>query len=108
MVRSTDTPGPVDRDATIVVDALLGTGFREPVEGRYAELIATINGQFPRAKVVAVDIPSAMQVRADFTVTFAAPKAEMVLDRARGQRREADCRGHRNPGGISASGSGIV
>ncbi len=80
VVRATDTPGPVDRDATIVVDALLGTGFREPVEGRYAELIATINGQFPRAKVIAVDIPSAMQVRADFTVTFAAPKAEMVLD----------------------------
>ena len=80
VVRAMDTPGPVDRDATIVVDALLGTGFREPVEGRYAELIATINGQFPRAKVVAVDIPSAMQVRADFTVTFAAPKAEMLLD----------------------------
>ena len=73
VVRATDTPGPVDRDATIVVDALLGTGFREPVEGRYAELIATINQQFPRAKVVAVDIPSAMQVHADFTVTFAAP-----------------------------------
>jgi len=80
VVRATDTPGPVDRDATIVVDALLGTGFREPVEGRYAELIATINGQFPLANVVAVDIPSAMQVRADFTVTFAAPKAEVVLD----------------------------
>ena len=80
VVRATDTPGPVDRDATIVVDALLGTGFREPAERRYAELIATINGQFPRAKVIAVDIPSAMQVRADFTVTFAAPKAEMVLD----------------------------
>ncbi len=80
VVRATDTPAPVDRDATIVVDALLGTGFREPVEGRYAELIATINGQFPRAKVVAVDIPSAMQVKADFTVTFAAPKAEMLLD----------------------------
>jgi ADP-dependent NAD(P)H-hydrate dehydratase / NAD(P)H-hydrate epimerase len=80
LVRATDTPGPVDRDATLVVDALLGTGFREPVEGRYAELIATINQQFPRAKVVAVDIPSAMQVRADFTVTFAAPKAEMLLD----------------------------
>jgi hydroxyethylthiazole kinase-like uncharacterized protein yjeF len=80
VVRATDTPGPVDRDASIVVDALLGTGFREPVEGRYAELIGTINHQFPRAKVVAVDIPSAMQVRADFTVTFAAPKAEMLLD----------------------------
>jgi ADP-dependent NAD(P)H-hydrate dehydratase / NAD(P)H-hydrate epimerase len=80
VVRAADTPGPVDRDATIVIDALLGTGFREPVEGRSADLIATINQQFPRAKVVAVDIPSAMQVRADFTVTFAAPKAEMVLD----------------------------
>jgi ADP-dependent NAD(P)H-hydrate dehydratase / NAD(P)H-hydrate epimerase len=80
IVRITDTPGPVDRDATIVIDALLGTGFREPLDGRYAELIATINGQFARAKVVAVDVPSAMRVRADFTVTFAAPKAEMLLD----------------------------
>jgi len=79
-VRVTDPPGPVDREATIVIDALLGTGFHEPLEGRYAELIATINGQFPRAKVVAVDIPSAMQVRADFTVAFAAAKAEMLLD----------------------------
>ena len=80
LVKVTDTLGPVDRDATIVIDALLGTGFREPLEGRYTELIAIINNQFPRAKVVAVDIPSAMQVRADFTVTFAAPKAEMLLD----------------------------
>jgi len=80
VIRIDDPPGPIERDATIVVDALLGTGFREPLEGRYAELIATINQQFPRAKVVAVDIPSGMQVRADFTVTFAAPKAEMLLD----------------------------
>lgn len=80
IMRVTDPPGPIDREATIVIDALLGTGAREPVEGRYAELIAIINGRFPRAKVVAVDIPSAMQVRADFTVTFAAPKAEMLLD----------------------------
>ena len=79
VVRVTDPAGPVDRDATIVVDALLGTGAREPLEGRYAELVRSINQDFPRAKVVAVDIPSAMQVRADFTVTFAAPKAEMVL-----------------------------
>ncbi|MEQ1946457.1 MAG: NAD(P)H-hydrate dehydratase [Bryobacteraceae bacterium] len=68
-----------DRDATIVVDALLGTGFREPVQGRYAELIRCINEDFPAAKIIAVDIPSAMRVRADFTVTFGAPKAEMVL-----------------------------
>jgi len=80
IVKVTDPPNPVDREATIVVDALLGTGFREPAEGRYAELLAAINQQFPRAKVVSVDIPSAMQVHADFTVTFAAPKAEMLLD----------------------------
>ena len=80
VVRVTDRPGPVDREATIVIDALLGTGAREPLEGRYAEFVRCINEDFPRAKVVAVDLPSAMQVRADFTVTFAAPKAEMLLD----------------------------
>jgi hydroxyethylthiazole kinase-like uncharacterized protein yjeF len=79
VVRVTDPPGPVDREATIVVDALLGTGARELLEGRYAELVRAIHHDFPRAKVVAVDIPSAMQVRADYTVTFAAPKAEMLL-----------------------------
>jgi ADP-dependent NAD(P)H-hydrate dehydratase / NAD(P)H-hydrate epimerase len=79
IVRVTDLPGPVDREANIVVDALLGTGFREPLEGRYAELIHSINHDFPRAKVVSVDIPSAMQVHADYTVTFAAPKSEMLL-----------------------------
>ncbi len=79
VVRVADPRGPVDREATIVVDALLGTGARELLEGRYAELVDSINHDFPGAKVVAVDIPSGMQVRADFTVTFAAPKAEMVL-----------------------------
>ena len=59
-------------------------------------------GSFPRAKVVAVDIPSAMQVRADFTVTFAAPKAEMVLDPRAGNAGKADCCGHWDPGGIFA------
>jgi hydroxyethylthiazole kinase-like uncharacterized protein yjeF len=67
-------------DATVVVDALLGTGFRGEVEGAYAELIRSINEDFPHAKIVAVDIPSAMQVRADITVTFAAPKVEVVMD----------------------------
>jgi len=79
VVNVTDAEAAYDRDATVVVDALLGTGFREPVEGRYAELIRAINEDFPRAKVVAVDLPSAMLVRADYTVTFAAPKAEMLL-----------------------------
>jgi len=69
----------IQYDATVVVDALLGTGFRGEVEGRYAELIRSINEDFPKAKIVAVDIPSALQVRADITVTFAAPKVELVI-----------------------------
>jgi ADP-dependent NAD(P)H-hydrate dehydratase / NAD(P)H-hydrate epimerase len=80
IIRVGDASTPVDREATVVVDALLGTGAREPLEGPYADLVRSINHDFPKAKVVAVDIPSAMQVRADFTVTFAAPKAEMLLD----------------------------
>ncbi len=66
------------------MDALLGTGVEGPVRGRYKELIRAINEDFPKAKVVAVDIPSAMQVRADFTVTFAAPKVEMLLGEGAG------------------------
>jgi hydroxyethylthiazole kinase-like uncharacterized protein yjeF len=81
IVRVADPPGEFDREATIVIDALLGTGAREPVKGRYAELIHAINHDFPKARVVAIDIPSAMQVRADYTVTFAAPKLEMLLHR---------------------------
>jgi hydroxyethylthiazole kinase-like uncharacterized protein yjeF len=69
----------IDHKASIVVDALLGTGFQGPVRGRYKELIRSINEDFPKASVVAVDIPSAMDVRADITVTFAAPKVEMLL-----------------------------
>jgi NAD(P)H-hydrate epimerase len=74
----------IDHKASIVVDALLGTGFEGPVRGRYKELIRSINEDFPKARVVAVDIPSAMQVRADITVTFAAPKVEMVLGEGAG------------------------
>ena len=38
-------------DATVVVDALLGTGFRGEVQGRYAELIRSINEDFPARKL---------------------------------------------------------
>lgn len=80
VVRATDSKDlEIDHKASVVVDALLGTGFEGPVRGRYKELIRAINEDFPKARVVAVDIPSAMQVRADITVTFAAPKVEMLL-----------------------------
>ncbi len=73
---------PEMRTATVVVDALLGTGLRGPVEGQYLDLIHRINQDFPLAKIVAVDVPSGMLVRADFTVTFTAPKPELVLGEA--------------------------
>jgi NAD(P)H-hydrate epimerase len=77
------------RLATVVVDALLGTGISGPATGAMLEAIREINGGFPLAKVVAVDIPSGMpsdsgeprgeQARADYTVTFTAPKPGQVL-----------------------------
>ena len=77
------------RGATLVLDALLGTGIAGPATGRMLEGIREINRGFPLAKVVAVDIPSGMPsdsgepagecVRADYTVTFTAPKVAQVL-----------------------------
>jgi len=77
------------RLATIVVDALLGTGISGPASGAMLEAIREINRGFPLAKVVAVDIPSGMpsdsgeplgeQARADCTVTFTAPKPALAL-----------------------------
>jgi len=80
---------PRARNASLVVDALLGTGIAGPASGRMLEAIREINRGFPLAKVVAVDIPSGMAadsgetagewVRADYTVTFTAPKPAHVL-----------------------------
>lgn len=75
--------------ADIIVDALLGTGVRGAVEGLLAEVIADVNRHAPAQIVVAVDIPSGLPsdtgeipdvvVRANYTVTFTAPKHGMVL-----------------------------
>ena len=75
---------PEMRPATVVVDALLGTGLKGPAEGRALELIRAINSAFPLARSVSVDVPSGLHlagesVRAGHTITFAAPKAELVL-----------------------------
>jgi NAD(P)H-hydrate epimerase len=65
-------------DADIVVDALLGTGARRPVEGLYKVVIESLAEDFPRAQIVAVDVPSP-GVRADVTVTFSALKPSLVF-----------------------------
>ena len=77
------------RDATLVVDAVLGTGTNGAARGAARDAIREINSGFPLAKVVAVDIPSGMPsdsgepagewARADATVTFTAPKVAHAL-----------------------------
>ena len=74
-------------DCDLLVDAILGTGFKPPVTGVYAEAIALLN--MSHAQVVAVDIPSGTDAdatsvvvgarsdsmaRADAVVTFTAPR----------------------------------
>jgi NAD(P)H-hydrate epimerase len=75
--------------ASLVVDALLGTGIEGAARGTSLETIRRMNGSFPLAKVVAVDLPSGIAsdsgqlagefVRADFTVTFTAWKVAQAI-----------------------------
>jgi NAD(P)H-hydrate epimerase len=76
------TPG-----ASVIVDALFGTGLDRPLEGRWAKAVGMLNGA--GVPIVSVDIPSGLQgssgevtgatVEAFLTVTFAAPKVAHVL-----------------------------
>jgi hydroxyethylthiazole kinase-like uncharacterized protein yjeF len=72
----------------ILVDAILGTGFRPPVTGLYAEAISRINDR--SSPVIAVDIPSGadadqtgaqpgLVARADSIVTFTRPRPAHVF-----------------------------
>jgi hydroxyethylthiazole kinase-like uncharacterized protein yjeF len=70
---------PEMRTATLVIDAVLGTGAEGPAKGKAAEVIESINRDFPLADVVAVDVPSGGAVRAKHTVTFTALKPSLVL-----------------------------
>ena len=74
----------------LVLDAVLGTGFRPPVSGLYAKAIEAMNAQ--PVPVIAVDIPSGADAdalgpqsgliaRADAIVTFTAPRPAHVFGR---------------------------
>lgn len=75
-------------DTDVLIDAILGTGFRPPVSGLYAEAIAAMNAN--SVPIVAVDIPSGADAdvmgeqvgavtRADAVVTFTAPRPAHVF-----------------------------
>jgi hydroxyethylthiazole kinase-like uncharacterized protein yjeF len=83
---------PAMEIATLIVDALLGTGIHGPASGKALEMIRAVNERFPLAEVVSVDIPSGLDsdsanppgaaVHASHTVTFTAPKPCQVLSPA--------------------------
>lgn len=75
-------------DSELLVDAILGTGFKPPVSGLYAEAIAKLNAS--PAHIVAVDIPSGADAdvmgeqtgavaRAQAIVTFTAPRPAHIF-----------------------------
>jgi ADP-dependent NAD(P)H-hydrate dehydratase / NAD(P)H-hydrate epimerase len=74
--------------ADLYLDAILGTGFKPPVKGLYAEAIAIMNAS--ESPAIAVDIPSGADAdamgpqtgtiaRADAIVTFTAPRPAHVF-----------------------------
>ena len=75
------------KDASVIIDAVFGTGLTKPADGLFARAIQDINRS--AAFKVAVDIPSGLSadgfeivgpaVRADVTVTLAAPKIAHIL-----------------------------
>ena len=97
---------PLAQTATLVVDAVLGTGVSGPATGPALEAIRRINRGFPLAEVVAVDLPSGMPsdsgdpagefARADYTVTFTAPKVCHAL------APNCDCIGELTVGAIGS------
>jgi len=72
---------------SLVVDALLGTGFKGKIEGIFAECLQKLSEY--QCRVLAIDTPSGINGRtgeidpytvpADVTVTFAAPKAGLLF-----------------------------
>ncbi|MFC2164575.1 NAD(P)H-hydrate dehydratase [Acidobacteriota bacterium] len=75
------------RQASVIVDAIFGTGLVNPAGGRYAKVIKDINRS--KSYKVAVDIPSGLSsdtyriigpcIKADLTVCLAAPKIAHVF-----------------------------
>ena len=85
-LKSSETKGAFGSD--VLIDAVLGTGFKPPVRGLYAEAIAKMNAS--PIPIVAVDIPSGADAdvmgdqtgavaRADAVVTFTAPRPAHVF-----------------------------
>ena len=82
--------GELDGEATLLVDAILGSGLEREVGGEFARAVAACNEH--SAPVLALDIPTGIHgdtgavlgcaVRADLTVTFVGLKTGLFLGEA--------------------------
>jgi NAD(P)H-hydrate epimerase len=88
VVQSSDELKNLLLPADLYLDAILGTGFKPPVRGLYADAITIMNAS--QVPVIAVDIPSGADAdgmssqtgtiaRADAIVTFTAPRPAHVF-----------------------------
>ena len=76
-------------NASLVIDAILGTGLSKPLGGFLLDVVRDIPGVFSKARIVAVDLPTGVAadsgeligecVQADASVTFTAPKVAHVF-----------------------------
>src|SRR5512140_2103507 len=74
-------------ECDLIVDAIVGTGFRGPLSGLLETVVADVNGL--GVPVVAIDLPTGLSadsheidgtaIEASMTVTLAAPKIPLVL-----------------------------
>ena len=74
-------------ECDVVVDAILGTGFRGPLGGFLETVVADVNGM--GAPVVSIDLPTGLSadthaldgpaIEASMTVTLGAPKLPLIL-----------------------------
>lgn len=84
-LKTNDLP---QENATIIIDALLGSGLNKPLTGAFADLVTHLNSL--QKKMVAVDVPTgffaegvidpkATLLKADLVVTFQRPKLNFLL-----------------------------
>ena len=78
----------IDREDTVIIDAILGTGINKPIEGLIADVIDDINNS--DLKVISIDVPSGLPtdelmpkkwpvVKATTTLTFQQPKLSFLF-----------------------------
>ncbi len=78
---------PMVEEADLILDGILGTGFKQPASGWLVEVFEAVNAA--RAQVFSIDIPSGLSgdsaavpgpcIEADVTVALGLPKLPLVL-----------------------------